>query len=240
MFGRRPVKEAAMTSQFANEEVASSCTYSVSYKLKGVTEQANRLRELFPGIPTDLVTGLVGMLVPAIMEGCFVIPRWETIAGTYNEAVEKVLALIGSTRKLYNYREGGLGLEHLRQSTWTTYMLRKLSDRQGGHDLLFVPAQFGLRYRGRSIRRAREVFAGNEFGLGAFATGIMFLTHPERLEHYENLWIDCAGDEYAPEADGAFSCAPFWYFCDGELRFDARGLGAAGPCCGSASACLPE
>jgi hypothetical protein len=29
----------------------------------------------------------------------------------------------------------------------------------------------------------------NECGLGAFAIGIMLLTHPERLKHYDDLWI---------------------------------------------------
>jgi len=49
------------------------------------------------------------------------------------------------------------------------------------HDILVVPAQFGLRHRGRSVRRVREVMNANEFGLGVFAIGIMLLTHPERL-----------------------------------------------------------
>ncbi len=231
-----------MDAMFANEEAASSQAYPESYKLKGVTEQANRLREIFPGIGYENVV-LAERPVPEVAEGNFVIPRWETVAQTYNEAVSKVLVLVGSTRRLHNYREGQFGPKHLRQSARTTDMFQKLGNRQKGHDLLVIPAQFGLRHRGRSVRRAREkfVFVGNEFGLGAFATGIMLLTHPARFERFEDLYVDCAGDEYAPGADGAFFGTPVWGIGDdGDLGFAADGLCNADPFHGSASAFLSE
>jgi len=90
---------------------------------------------------------------------------------------------------------------------------------QSDHDILVVPAQFGLCHRGRSTRRAREVFQANEFGLGAFAFGIMILTHPERFTKYEDLCVDCSGDEYTPDADGDFSDTPYFLLGGGWLRF---------------------
>jgi hypothetical protein len=80
----------------------------------------------------------------------------------------------------------------------------------------------------------------NEYGLGAFAVGIMLLTHPERLMNYDDLYVDCAGDEYAPEADGDFSHAPFFRFDDDRVKFLAYWFGNARDNYGSASAFLPQ
>ena len=79
----------------------------------------------------------------------------------------------------------------------------------------------------------------SEFGLDAFAVGIMLLTHPERLVAYEDLWIDCAGDEYLPDADGQFEYAPCFLFIDGKGKFDAGWFGDALEGCGSASGFVP-
>jgi hypothetical protein len=38
------------------------------------------------------------------------------------------------------------------------------------------------------------------------AVGIMLLT--ERLQDNDGLWVDCAGDEYSPGADGGFESPP--------------------------------
>jgi hypothetical protein len=47
--------------------------------------------------------------LPSGAEGYFAIPRWQNLAGTYNEAIEKVLAKLASTRPFYNYREAMTG-----------------------------------------------------------------------------------------------------------------------------------
>jgi hypothetical protein len=82
--------------------------------------------------------------------------------------------------------------------------------------------------------------SASEFGLGAFAIGIMILTHPERLRHYDDLWIDCAGDEFAPHADGGFSLAPFFGFCDDKVKFFACRCGHVHELFGSASAFVSQ
>jgi hypothetical protein len=62
----------------------------------------------------------------------------------------------------------------------------------------------------------------------------MLLTHPERLQHHDDLWIDCAGDEYDyPNADGQFGDSSFSDL-GGEV-----GAGAFERC-GSASAFLSQ
>ena len=76
----------------------------------------------------------------------------------------------------------------------------------------------------------------NEFGLGAYHIGIMLLTHPSRLQHFDDLWIDCVGDEYASAGDGGFVSAPYFAFDDGEVEFDTRFSDDASDNYGSASA----
>jgi hypothetical protein len=184
----------------------------------------------------------VHAIVPSWVEKFFAQFDWRFIASTYGESVQKVLDLIKQTRNgaFYNYREGELGSNQLRQSAKALDIWKKLGDDQKDQDILVVPAQFGLRHRGRSVRRARAVMNANECGLGAFVIGIMLLTHPERLKHYDELWIECAGDEFAPYADGAFSRSPCFRVSDDGVRFGAGDVAYADGHYGSASVCLPQ
>lgn len=235
------IRELSVSNQFSDEEVKSNYVYPEGYKVKGITAQANILRQLIPGIGyAD--EKLVEQPLPPNAKEWFAIPRWQKVAKTYGEAVEKVLELIKQQHKgkFYNLREGKLGEQYLRQHARTAKKLQVLGDQQKDYDIMVVPAQFGLRHRGRSVRRAREVFTANEFGLGAFEIGCMLLTHPERLVSYDDLWIDCAGDEYAPDADGDFSGAPCFYFYDGKVKFDTYWFAYALSNHGSASGFLPQ
>ena len=235
------VRELSVSNQYADEETESSYGYLSGYKPKGITEQTNILRQLFPGVGFADEKLAEGQLPPNA-EGWFAIPRWEKIAPTYGEAVQKVLDLIKQTRNgaFYNYRDGQLGPQYLRQSQKSAKAFQKLGDEQKDHDILVVPAQFGLRHRGRSVRRAREVMNANEFGLGAFAVGIMILTHPERLMNYDDLWIDCAGDEFAPDADGGFSKSPYFKFYGDIVKFDTYWVDDANGYYGSASGLVSQ
>ena len=235
------IRELSVSNQFADEEVKSNYGYLSGYKPKGITEQTNILRQLFSGIGFANEK-LAEQPLPANAEGWFAIPRWQSVAKTYNEAVQKVLDLIKKQRegKFYNWCEGRLGKQYLRRHERTAKKLQVLADQQKGYDILVVAAQFGLRHRGRSVRRAREVFTANEFGLGAFEIGCMLLTHPERLQHYDDLWIDCAGDEYAPGADGDFSTAPCFGFYGGEVEFSTIWFDNPNEYYGSASGFLPQ
>jgi len=231
------ISELSSSNQFADEEVESSYSYLSGYeKPKGITVQTNCLRELFFGIGyAD--EKLTEQSLPANAEGWFAIPRWEKFASTYGEAVQKVLDMIKKTMKgkFQNFREDQLGSEYLRQHAKTARMFQMIGDQQKNHDILVVPCQFGILHRGKSVRRACEVMSSSEFGLGAFAVGIMLLTHPKRLQHYDDLWVDCAGDEYS-EADGKFDSAPVFCFCDGRVWFGTDWSDYALAYCGSASA----
>lgn len=226
---------ALCSDRFENEEMPSDYGYPSGYSLKVITEQVGILRQLFPGL-CFADEKLAGQMLPEGAEGYFAIPRWEKLGSTYGQAVEKVLAALSTQRvgKFYDYREGKLCDQHFRQED----AFQKLDIEQKGYDIFVIPAQFGLRYRGCSVRRAREAMNTNEFGLGAFAVGIMLLTHPERLVDLNDLWIDCAGDEYSPSIDSRFVIAPFFSFRGRKLGFAADWFGRTRADCGSASGFL--
>ena len=227
-------------SFYADEEVASSYTYPNGYALKTLHEQIAILSKLF-GLDGAKALAYAENLpqLPEGAEGWIAVPKWQAIADTYGKAVEKVLALLGESRKFKNWREGQLDEKYLRQTERTEQMLAKFCEQQEG-DIIIIPGQFGLRHRGRSVRRARVVFVGNEFGFGSFINGCMLLTHPEREQTWEQLHIDCAGDEYAPDGDGEFVYAPGFDWGDGGLRFGAGWAGITNKQFGSASGFLPQ
>ncbi len=252
---KKLVKRFSITNQYAAEEVESSYGYLSGYKpidrkssfkevLQDLKRQAEIIGKLFGLKPSfDIEWARKAWKnLPNGAEKLFLIPNWEKVAPTYGEAVQKVLDLIKQTRngKFYNCYEDQLGANQLRQSAKSVSVFQKLAGGQEGQDILVVPAQFGIRHCGRSVRRACEVMNANECGLGPFAVGIMLLTHPERLQDYDDLWIDCGGDEFAPFANGDFSWHPYFGFFDEKVKFDTRDVGSPSVFYGSASVCLPQ
>ena len=234
------VTELSVSDQYADEEVETSYNYPPQYRVKPLAEQIQTLAKLFS------LNGAKALVyaehlpeLPEGAEGWFAVPRFEAVGNTYGDAVEKVIGLIAKSRKLKNWREGQLHERYLRQSERTQWMMAKLVEGQEG-DILVIPAQFGFRHRGKSVRRARETFYDNEFGLGSFTVGAMLLTHPEREVEWEHLHIDCSGDEYSPGADGRFVYAPIFYWRDSELHFNGYWTIDANERCGSASGFLPQ
>jgi len=253
-FAVEKIAEFAVVNEFANEETESSYGYLSGYKKPAdINAQCNQLRILFPGIGfanQDLQARIEKgeVKLPKHAEGWFAIPNWKKnpkiFGSTYSEAVQNVLNAINKARKgaFYNYRDGEIDEKHLRQSARSVKFWDDLAKQQGDADILIIAAQFGLRHRGRSVRRARVVMedTAGEVGLGAFAIGIMILTHPERLKNVDDLWIDCAGDEFSPDADGDFSEAPDFEFDDGRVEFGAGDVSHVYEFCGSASWFLPQ
>lgn len=240
------ISELLVSNQYADEEVRSTYGYPRKYKVKPLAQQIDELRKRFPELSLEATQEFIEKVLPTLKlperaEGWFAIPRWEKLAATYKEAVELVLCKIAETRKFTNYREGQLGPDRLRQHARSIEMWARLGEQQKDHETLVVPAQFGFMHRGRSVRRAREVFMASEFGLGTFANGIMLLTHPERRVSYDDLWIDCAGDEYDyPGDDVRFGSAPYFLFDDGWVEFGAGWVDRASVHYGAASGWFPQ
>ena len=235
------LKDLSVTDKFKNEEIHSSYAYPNGYKVKDIAEQVATLRRLFPELKDATFDESITMRpLPPNAEGWFAIPRWEKLGSTYGEAIDKMLTTIKSKRTFYNYREGQTSPEYLRQHAKTVKAFQKLGNEQKGHDILIVPCQFGLRHRGRSVRRTHEVFQSDEFGLGAFAVGCMLLTHPEREVQWKQLHVDCAGDEFSPGAVGRFGSAPCFGFIRGRVGFVSDHVSGARGGWGSASGFLPQ
>ena len=247
-------RELSVSDQYADEEVESSYGYLSGYKpnptlednLKDLEKELATLRYFSELAHSDYDRQYVERIksgevkLPKGAERWTLIPRWDKIASMYGEATQKVLDLIKQARngKFHNYRESLLGPKYLRQHERSVRILEQVGESQSG-DILIVAVQFGLRHRGKSVRRAREIFEANEFGLDAFSIGIMLLTHPERLAHFDDLWIDCAGDDFAPDADGRFSSAPYFDFSSGHVEFDTYWVDDALDYYGSASGFCP-
>lgn len=219
------VRKYAATSEYAYEEEASDAVYPAAYRLRRITEQRKRLQEIFPQSLFDSIDNGAGTYpLPTEAEGYFVIPRWQSLAATYSEAVELVLTKLKEVYggRFYHHRTGEIVANRLRERPDKASFFKRLAEDQGNKNLLVIPAQFGLLHRGRSMRRARVAVKANEVCLGAFEIGIMLLTHPDRLVEYGDLWVFCSGDEYV-ELDGDSSQrAPYFGAAGGRyVQFDA-------------------
>lgn len=233
----------SVSNQCANEKVKSIYGYPLSYKHAGedLDRQIAILQGLYPGLggtnPDYLQKVKLGTIkVPLHAEKFFAIVNiWKndypTIFGTtYCEALLKVFDTIRETRncKFENWLGGRINEKYIRQSVRTQNYFKQLSVAQGNPDILIIPAQFGIRHRGRSTNYARKVIANTpgEFGLGVFAVCIMILTHPERLADRNDLRIDCAGDELRSGTDGGFFCSPSFNSYNGEISLDHHAIAA--------------
>jgi hypothetical protein len=207
-----------ISDKFKDEEVGSNRVYPPTYRVRPVEAQVTDLRKLFPSLGA-CNEKLARRPLPEGAEAWFAIPRWQALAPTYNEAVEKVIEVLGKKRKLQNRIVGRLGPTYLRQSERSKLAGGILADQQQGNDILVVAAQAGMRHRGCSARRARVRMAGNEFGAGIFAVACMLLTHPERLSTEDTLMIDCGGDEYSMRGDYTFDRVPLFDYDIAGIEF---------------------
>ena len=245
------IAELSVSDRYASEEVTSSYTYPGEYNRRPIEEQVEsiaKMLDLDPQCAYEFAKNLPEL--PNGAEGWFAIPSVKAVAKKHFpevtdqaeqdcRACQLVHSMVADQRKFRNWREGEITSDRLRVHARSAHAMDLIAEQQTG-DILIIAAQLGMRHRGRSVRRAREVFVADEFGLGSFAVGCIVLTHPERLVRYEELDMDCAGDEFSLGADGSFSRAPFWHFDDGEVGFDMRRVDDASDYYGSASGFVPQ
>ncbi|MFA6386736.1 MAG: hypothetical protein WCW04_03135 [Candidatus Paceibacterota bacterium] len=239
-------------NKYVDEVVSSNYTYPGEYKgPKLIAEQVKTIATMFGLDPTQALEFAKNLpALPEGAEGWFAIPKVSAVskkffpaitdpAMQYCEAVKLVHKKLAEVRNFTNYRDGQITPNQLRVHTRTAGFLEELENQQAG-DILILAVQYGMRHRGKSVRRARETFAGNEFGLTSFALGCISLVHPERFVRWEELDVDCSGDEFSPDADGSFSRSPSFGWRDGGLRFDAYDVSSAHDLFGSVSAFVPQ
>ena len=193
------VRELSLGPQYRDEEARSIFHgYNEKYRIKDAVEQVSILQSFFPqlnGANFDLVGSL-----PSKAEGWFAIPRWQSIAKSYNDAVKIVFELLKSQRKirLMDFSKKQFSKKYLRRSEKTTQAFELIGQKQLGYDILLIPAQFGLLHGGRSKRRALAVMNKDEFGLGVYEVMVMLLLHPERLVCVNDFNLECCGDIFSP------------------------------------------
>ncbi len=245
------LKDLSVTDKYKDEEVNSNYTYPKEYKgPKPINDQIKAIAEIF-GLNSNKALEFVKNLpeLPVGAEGWFAIPsdiglqklfpQITDRAERYCAGVRLIHEKIADSRSFYNYHEGQITPAQLRVHVRTAHALDLIAENQPG-EILIVAGQLGMRHRGRSVRRAREVFVSNEFGFGSLVVGSIVLTHPERFVRWEELDMDCPGDEFSSDADGSFSHAPIFYFYDGEVKFDARRVDYTNDYCGSTSGFVPQ
>ncbi|MCH8821006.1 hypothetical protein IID23_00605, partial [Patescibacteria group bacterium] len=155
---------------YRNEATESSYVYPEDYPFKPAFGKLLALSLPFPdldGSKVDILSTELSRQTPLGTEELLVCPKPSLIAGNYHEALVNVLELLGKTRNLKNQREGWLNSPFMELSEKTAEAIAKLERKTAG-DYLVIPVQMGMRHRGRSVRRARECFIHNEFGLGPY------------------------------------------------------------------------
>lgn len=246
------IAELSVSDRYADEEVKSSYTYPGEYGgPKPIEEQITALAEIMNLDPAQALEYAKSLPeLPTGAEGWFAIPSNDGLkkifpkigndAERYCAGVRLVHEKIAGSRKFHNWRDGQITPNRLRVHTRTAHALDLIAENQPG-DILIVAGQLGMRHRGRSVRRARECFDANEFGLGSLAIGSIVLTHPNRLVRWEELDMDCSGDDFDdPGAGDRFARAPIFGFNDGEVKFGTIWCDDANGYYGSVSAFVPQ
>jgi hypothetical protein len=221
----------------------------LGYQPKPVEAQVARLREVFPELGSADMALANRPLPESGAEALFAIPRLEKIASTPVKAMQRVFdAFENHCPWVFTNSTAGqkISLDRFSRCEHTIGMLERLGKQQFGHDILIVPAQFGLLHRNQSVSDVRVRFSQSEFGLSAFEVAVKLLVHPERLQKRDDLAIDCPGDDYDwPSLNAAFggenngAQVASRFSCRGsseiaEVSFSTEWFGAYG-CSGAAT-----
>ena len=239
------------TNKYKDEEVRAAYGYPKEYKgPKPIEQQIKAIAEIFGLDPAQALEYAKKLpVLPEGAEGWFAIPSVDALAQKhfpevtdsaekYCRALQLVHQKIAESRSFTNWRNGQIDTAHIKVSLRTQEMMQKIAEQQKG-DILIIAAQLGKRHGGRSVRRAREVFVVNEYGLTSVAIGSIVLVHPERLVRWEELDMDCSGDEFSDDGDGRFGPAPYFCFSVGA-EFDSVDVSYASGLCGSSSGFVPQ
>lgn len=234
------IKKNRCPNRYVKEKVASAYGYPDGHRMKNIPEQEATLRRYFPALGTkeDDLQQLAKRPLPLRAEWA-AIPRWEKVGATYCEAIQKVFSLIATERKFTNNCKDRFNDRSLMQTGKALEAWKKLGEEQTG-DILIVAMQFGIRYRGCSVRCATDSMCSYEFGLGTFAVACMLLTHPKREVKWEQLHPECGGDYFTPINGEQLVRTPAFSFRSGELKLDSVQIDNPGDGFGCASGFLPQ
>ena len=236
------IATGSMADYYTNEEIDTDCSYPREYKPTSIEKQINVWQKKFPGLSTENVIKIANQItLPMEAENLFIIPKWNRIAEFYVEAVKKMLTLFSAVHKYANSDREIKRTCCLSQSSVRSREKMAILSKEQSGDYLVVPAQFGLRHRGKSSRRSKALFLENEFELGIFAVTGMLMTHPKRIQYAHSLSvIDCGGDEYFNmNLNSDYFSTLLFYWSDHQIFSRTRYNDVYHSNCGLVSAFLP-
>lgn len=171
-------------------------------KYQPIEYQIRAMAEVFGYSPEPAyayLQDIADKTLPIGAKSLFAVPAWSSIASTYGEAVERVLAMVSERIPMDNDLAGMLSEGNFYQTEGSAAAWQSLMETQSG-DILVLPGQLGSLHQGKCSRKARESFSENEFELGVLGTACILLMHPTWKVRKQRCYIDC-GDEYLHRAN---------------------------------------
>lgn len=159
-------------------------------------------------------------------------------AQNYCSAVRLGQEAIAKTRRFYSYKEALRKPSNLRVCDRTIVANEKIAKKQKG-DIHIIAAQLGAFHVGTSIDMTRTILRPHEFGLTSFAVECIAITHPERLVRWEELGMQCVGDELRLDDKDPWSQTPVIYFHDEKVNFNTVPNSTPYTCYGAVTGFLP-
>lgn len=198
----------ALSNRYDPGEVRTDCTYPQTYKgPKPINEQIAAIADTF-GLRSAKARAYAKRLprLPKGAEGWFAVPALKAVTKKYSSpgagagdaycrAVRCARLKIGMAHQVASYHDEPIRPGRMRISEQTVRAEGFIAAKQPG-DILIIAAQLGERHRGRSVLRARTLFARNEFGLTSLAASAILMVHPERFAHDNDLSMDCSGEDF--------------------------------------------
>lgn len=249
------IKSLSESKLYADQVVASKYAYLSGYRqARPIDEQIQILRKFDWGRSinwelSDIQKKLLTQELPFGSEGYFVVVFDRIMVTHYEDdptvsqsgPVRRCLDMLIRQRQelAVKYDSRYFDQAHYHRSRKATLMMQELWASQGCPlDIMLIPAQLGLKYAGHSALRSGVVFQKNEFPLDAYEILIMTLTHENRLQHYDDLWMTLPGSEYSKDANGIFDHSLYIKYVGGAIHMGSIKSSAADGYYGSVSGFL--
>lgn len=198
------------------DEVPSTISYPPEFETKSLSEQVSCLQRIFSDLGPSSTCPLLHKRIergevelPEGADGWYAVLNREKpgiFGSSYIEDVQTMTGVLRCSRAGRFKHEIEVFKrfleDHLVRSARTQSYLFELSKYQGHPDVLIIPAQTGLRYRGVAPVRSRTIIGWNEFALDTFTACSIVMTHRDRLNS-DSLWFDCPADMFHEEDSSA-------------------------------------
>lgn len=166
---------------------------------KSVEDQLKILHKIFPKIVTAKLE-IAQQPLPKGARGWFVVPQLKMFDKNldYQTAVEKICneALDKKYGRAFDNWFGSNSDYYIDHCERTEKMFDLLTNSQKEFDCIVFPGQIGFRHFDLSADQYEKRYYKNEFGLGSYEIGCLFLTHGSSLFRRGKPGIICPGDDY--------------------------------------------